>query len=206
MLTPISMIIHQVEQKSEAWHDLRKQHFLTASEAQAIGNNGKGLETLIWNKLSEKYSTAERENFTNKDTERGNDLEGQARSIYQLETGSEVKEVGFVTDENISPIGGASPDGIVEQDGLLEIKCFQDGKHFKYIVEGLSPESQYAWQMQMQMLFTGRQWCDFVAYNPNFKQSLLVMRVFADKTMQDAIKEGLESAEKLVKIIENKLK
>ena len=199
------MTIHNVQQQTDEWYELRRKYPLTASKAQAIGNNGKGLETLVWSAMAEVYSTAEKESFSTKDTDRGNELESNARALYEMKTGNKVQEVGFVTDESISSVGGASPDGLVEDDGLIEIKCFDDVKHFKYSVQGLTPESQYEWQTQMQMLFTGRQWVDFVAYNPNIKESLLIMRIFADKEKQDKIKEGLKKGEEMIKSIEAKL-
>lgn len=202
---------HNVIQQSEEWFELRKQYPLTASNAQAIGNNGKGLETLVWEKLSEKYSSAEKEQFTNGHMDRGNELESQARELYQLETGNSVEEVGFVTDLKVSKVGGASPDGLVNKDGLFETKAFADTKHFKAVVEFLKTgtfeiEPQYMWQMQMQMLFTGRKWCDFVPYNPNFKQSLLIKRVLPDLEMQVKIREGLIKGEKIISDIEANLK
>ncbi len=205
------MKIHNVEQQTEEWFELRKQYPLTASKAQAIGNNGKGLESLIWVVLSEKYSSAPKESFSTEDTERGNELEPQARELYELETGNTVETVGFVTNEKVSKVGGASPDGLVNKDGLLEIKAFADTKHFKAIVDfkktgTFEIESQYVWQMQMQMLFTGRKWVDFLAYNPNYSQSLLIQRVKADKEMQSKIKEGLEKGENIIKEIEANLK
>jgi putative phage-type endonuclease len=201
------MKIHNCEQKSPEWYALRLQYPLTASEAQAIGNNGKGLETLCMEKLAEKYSSADKELYTNKDLERGVDLEAEARSLYELETGNEVEVVGFVTNEKVSKIAGASPDGLVGKDGNLEIKAFADTKHFKMAVEfqktgDFEIESQYIWQMQMQMLITGRKWTDFVAFNPNFKQSLLVKRVLPDKEMQTKIKDGLKKGEKIINEIE----
>jgi hypothetical protein len=60
--------------------------------------------------------------------------------------------------------------------------------------------------MQQQMLFTGRKWCDFVPYNPNYAQSLLIKRVEADLVMQDQIIAGLKIGESLLKEIENQLK
>lgn len=194
---------HNVEQGSEEWFFLRLEYPLTASEAQAIGNQGKGLETLVWSKLAEKYSQAPRDTYTNKDLERGKELEPIAREIYELETGNKVEQVGFITNEKISKVGGASPDGMMK-NGLVEIKCFEDKKHFQNIVNGLEIESQYMWQMQMQMLFTERKWCDFVAYNPNFTKSLLIKRVEQDKEMQDKIVKGLEIGEKLLKEITQK--
>lgn len=200
------MEIHKdLEQRTDEWYELRRKYPLTASNAQAIGNNGKGLETLVWSVLADKYSFADKENITNKDMERGVELEAQARAIYELETGNTVTEVGFVTNEKVSPVCGASPDGIVGDDGLLEIKCFDDAKHFKYAVNGLEIESQYEWQVQMQMLVTERKWCDFVAYNPNYKKSLLVKRIEADEEKQKQIIEGLGIGAKLIKEIESKL-
>lgn len=189
--------IHNVDQGSEEWFALRLQYPLTASEAQAIGNQGKGLETLVWKKLSEKYSSGIDEDLSNKDLRRGKELEPLAREMYELKTGNTTKIVGFVTNESISKVGGASPDGFSE-DGLIEIKCFEDKKHFQGIVNGIEIEPQYMWQMQMQMLFTERNWCDFVAYNPNFEDSLLIKRVWADKEMQDSIIKGLQMGEQLL--------
>lgn len=203
--------VHSVEQGSDEWFALRLQYPLTASNAQAIGNQGKGLETLVWEKLAEKYSTADKEKYTNKHLDRGVDLEPLARQMYELETDNEVIEVGFVTNDSISKVGGASPDGLVNEDGLIEIKAFDDTKHFKSIIEvkktgSFKIESQYLWQIQQQLLFTGRKWCDFVAYNPNYKQSLLIQRVEIDPDMQEKIIVGLKVGEELLKEIEDNLK
>ena len=191
---------HKVIQGSEEWFALRLKYPLTASHAQAIATGGKGLETLCWDKMAEKYSDAPRVSYTNEHLERGIELEGQARSIYELETCLAVSEVGFVTNKSISNVAGCSPDGIVEK-GLIEIKCFEDKKHFKMIKQGIVIESQYQWQMQMQMLFTGAEFCDFVLYNPNYRESLLVERVLPDKEKQDKILEGLKKGEELLKEI-----
>lgn len=202
---------YNVEQRSDEWFSLRKQYILTASEAQAIGNIGKGLETLIWNKLAEKHSNGEKDVYTNKDLVRGIELEPQAISIYELKTGNKVDKVGFITDDEISMVGGASPDGAVGEDGNIEVKCFDDVKHFKIVVDfnktgSFDVESGYLWQVQMQMLFTGTKWTDFIAFNPNFKQSILIKRILPDLEMQSKIKEGLKRGEQIIKEIENNLK
>lgn len=197
----MSLKIHNVEQGTDEWFELRLKYPLTASKSQAIGSCGKGLETLCWDKMAEKHSEAPRESYTNEHLERGNELEEQARAIYELTTGNTVVEVGFVTDTSISKVGGVSPDGLVGEDGLVEIKCFADTKHFKMTRKGIEIESQYMWQIQMQLLFTGREWCDFVAYNPNYEKALLVERVFPDKEKQDKIKAGLKKGEELLKEI-----
>ena len=202
------MQIINIQQKTPEWFALRIKYPLTASEAQAIANQGKGLETHVWEKMTEKFSVADKEKYINKDLERGVELEPLARNMYELQTGNKVDEVGFVINENMSSVGGASPDGmIVAQNGLLEIKCFDDKKHFQMIIDSKETDdfkidSQYEWQMQMQMLFTETDWCDFMAYNPNFKESMLIKRVYADKTKQEEIIKGLKQGEELINKIQ----
>ncbi len=200
--------IHNVEQKSEEWFKLKEKYPLSASEGQAIGNAGKGLETLCYEVLSKKYSKGNNERISNKDTERGNELEPLARHIYELRNNCKVIEVGFVTDEGISKVGGVSPDGdVLGTDGLVEFKAFADQKHFETICEfnetgTFKVESKYEWQTQMQMLFTGKKWVDFCPYNPNYKESLLTVRIYRDEEKIQAIREGLKKGEELLNNIE----
>lgn len=198
------MLVHNVRQRTPEWHALRQKYSLTASNAQAIGNQGKGLETLVYEVLATKYSTAEKDDYSNKDLERGEELEPQARAMYELETGNEVTEVGFVTNEEISKMGGASPDGLVGDDGLVEIKCFEDVKHFKMTLGDFEIESKYEWQIQMQLLITERKWCDFVAFNPNYKKSLLIKRIYPDEVKFEALRVGLKIGEEIINKIEAK--
>lgn len=202
------MQIIKISQGTPEWFELRLKYPLTASNAQAIGNNGKGLETLVWEKLAERYSSQDKEKYTNKDLERGIELEPLAREMYELQTGNNVDEVGFVINDKVSKVGGASPDGlIVAQNGLVEIKCFEDKKHFKMIVEKnqtgtFKIDPEYEWQMQMQLLFTETDFVDFIAYNPNYKENLLIQRVLPNKEMQDEIIKGLQKGEELINNIE----
>jgi len=203
------MKIHPCLQKSPEWYKLREQYPLTASNAQAIGNGGQGLKTLCHKVLSEKYSRNDKEKYTNEDLERGNELEPLARELYELRTSNKVKKVGFVTDDEISKVGGASPDGDVENsDGLIEIKAFADQKHFDLICElhengSFEVETKYYWQMQQQMLFTGKKWVDYCLFNPNYPESLLIQRVMRDEEKIKAIREGLKTGEDLLTKIEN---
>lgn len=204
------MKIHKVEQKSKEWFELRIQYPLTASKAQAIATAGKGLETLCLSKMSERYSTGEKEYFSGKDTDRGNELEPQAITVYELKNNVEVEEIGFVTNDSISKMGGVSPDGHVGDDGMVEVKCHNDEIHFKNVLEfkktgTIKIESGYMWQMQMQLLFTGRKWCDHIKFNPNFKDSLIVVRVTPDAVMQKKILDGLKKGEEIIKEIEKNI-
>lgn len=198
-------LIFNFPQKSEEWYKTKEQYPLSASNAQAIGNQGKGLETLVNETLAKKYSIQDYEKrYTNDDLERGIELEPLARSIYELRTEQKVEEVGFVTDEEISKVGGASPDGIVgDFEGLVEIKSFNNEKHFELICQyketgTFDIESKYQWQMQQQILFTGAKWCDYVAFNPNYKESMLIQRVYRDEEKIEKIKQGLKLGEELL--------
>ena len=171
-------IIKEIEQQSPEWFKIRKGK-MTASHAQAIGNAGKGLETYVYDLVAEEYSSAEKEQFSNEHTERGNELEEVARGIYELENNVDVEQVTFIEyDEYV----GCSPDGLVGENGLIEIKSPNDTEYLKYLIFGESQiDTKYIWQCQMQMLITGRNWNDLVIYSPNFKKSMLVYRIIPDK-------------------------
>jgi putative phage-type endonuclease len=189
------MIIHNIEQGSAEWFAVRKLK-LTASKADAIATAGKGLETLCLELVAEAYSKAEPERYTNEAMERGNQLEAEARGMYEaLNDFLQVQEVGFV---EYSKFVGCSPDGLVGDDGLVEIKCPQDKTYANYLIIG-DIDSKYAWQMQMQMLITGRKWCDYVVYNPNFKRSCIIVRVEADKEKQEKLLAGFKKGEEILK-------
>jgi len=190
-------MIHYIEQGTPEWHALRKNK-MTASHACEIGNAGKGLESYCYEIIAEKYASST-ESYTNEHLERGVELEGQARAIYELQTGQTVEQIGFYEhDEYV----GCSPDGIVGE-GLIEIKCHNNVKHVQLIC-GSPIEPKYIWQMQMQMLLMEKKWCDYVAYNPNYEKSLHIVRVLPDPDMQEKIKVGLEKGKVLLQEIEAK--
>ena len=206
-----SMKIHKVEQGSDEWFALKNDYPLSASKAQAIATAGAGMETVVHEALTEKYSSADRESYTNEHIERGNDLEEDARAIYELEHKVTVEEVGFITDDKLSTKGGVSPDGLVGKDGLTEIKCIMDKAYLLKLIQVgnvgvFKIDSAHEWQMQQQMLFTKRKWVDYCIYNPNFSQPLLVQRVKADPEKQQKILTGLKLAEKHYDRLEESVK
>lgn len=195
------MQIHKVEQKTDEWYALRRGR-LTASEAQAIGNNGKGLETLVLCLMAEKYASVQEEKYNNGDMDRGNELEAQARSIYELERGVTVEQVGFISEGDYA---GCSPDGLIGEDGGIEIKCPNNVKYFSLLLNGEKAiDTAYIWQVQMNLLLTGRKWWDLVFYSPNYTESMKVFRIVPDKKMHEALKEGLKIGELKIKEIEKK--
>ena len=98
------------------------------------------------------------------DMQRGIQLEPLAVTEYELKTGRDTETVGFVLHPSI-PRAGASPDRLVEADGLLEVKCPKAANHLDYIRGGIVPV-EYRKQMLWEMACTGRQWVDFVSYSP----------------------------------------
>lgn len=193
------MTIHDVIQGSFEWQELRKGR-ITASHAQTIGANGKGLETYISDLMAEYYSLEQDEAYTNEDMERGTAYEDTARSAYELTTGETVKQVGFIEhDEYI----GCSPDGLVGEDGGIEIKCLNNRNHFG-LVMGAEIKSKHVWQIQMCLYLTGRKWWDYVAYNQNYAKSLIIRRVEPDKERFEKLEKGFEKAKKLIQEIKQK--
>jgi predicted phage-related endonuclease len=118
----------------------------------------------------------------------GTDTEPQARMAYELMTGETVAETGFVPHPTIAGFG-ASPDGLVGADGLIEIKCPNSATHIETLLDGKVP-SQYMIQMQVQMMCTGREWCDFVSFDPRMPgdMNFWMQRVHADHASQTHIK------------------
>lgn len=189
------MIVHDVIQGSEAWHELRLGKFTGSTAANAMLTKGKaadeigeGLFTLLYQKVAETVTGESQESFQgNVHTERGTALEPYAVTHYEEQFYQSVTRVGFV---EVSDYIGCSPDGFVGDDGMIEIKCPSGTEFVRYVaqlVEGKLPvdavPKQYMAQMQWQMWVCGRAWCDFVVYNPDFTPlEMLTCRVYPDQT------------------------
>lgn len=187
------MKIHKIKQLSEEWFDLHSSR-MTASNAQAIQANGKGLETYIYKLLSEKYSN-NREHYTNPDMERGIELEEQARMTYEIEH-EKVEEVGFIEHDDMV---GCSPDGLIGEDGGLEIKCVNDVNFFKLIVNGEKAiDKKYYWQCQMSLYISKRKWWDLMFYNPNFDNNTIIFRQELNMSDKEKLIIGLEKGKRLL--------
>ena len=189
------MKIYHMEQRSDEWYQMRKLKF-TASDASTILAMGKGLDTLIGEKLAEYYSSGNYEeytdNFTNKHIQRGVDFEDKAKTIYELETGSKVSTVGLVV---LNDYTACSPDGLVDEDGLIEIKNHSD-KVFLNLLETGKIDKKYYNQIQMQLYVTGRKWCDYFGFNPNFEPCYFKLRVYPDidtfQRLDEALRYGTQ--------------
>jgi putative phage-type endonuclease len=184
-------IYKDINQGSPEWFEIRVGK-VTASHAQAIGNNGKGLDTYLLGVVSEMFSSAQKDQYSNEHTERGNELEPLARSMYELQENVEVEEIGFA---EYNDFVGCSPDGLVGDDGMIEIKCPDDKTYFNLLMNE-NIDSSYIWQCQMNLLILEKKWCDLIFYNPNFEKSMKIFRLKPDKEMFSRLKEGFAKAEK----------
>ena len=180
------MQIHNFEQHSDDWYRIRLGK-LTASHAATIKTAGQGLETLCFDLAAERLTGIAKDNFQTPAMQQGNELEDNARTLFELQTGLAVTQVGFVElDDYI----GCSPDGLIGEDAGLEIKCPQDNTFTRYLYDGkIKPE--YFCQMQMNMLITNRPRWYYVVYNPHFNPSIVVKEVFTDGEYQEALAQGL---------------
>lgn len=113
--------------------------------------------------------------FISSEMQWGTENEPLARAAYEVSTGSFVEQIGFVDHPAILR-AGASPDGLVGDDGLLEIKCPKSATHIQYILDGVVP-AQYQPQMLWQMACCGSQWCDFVSFDPRLPAHVQLFKV-----------------------------
>jgi len=137
--------------------------------------------------VAERLSGSVADSFTNAAMQWGTDTEPQARAMYSFETGQEVDETGFHDHPTIA-MSGASPDGLAGANGLVEIKCPNTATHIATL-RGGGIDRKYILQMHWQMACTGREWCDFVSFDPRLplEMQLFVQRVNLDPALLSEI-------------------
>jgi len=133
--------------------------------------------------------------------ERGTELEPMAREFYELASGNEVQEVGFCLHDVL--MAGVSPDGLVGEDGGLEIKCPAPHNHVAYLREGKLP-TKYKQQVMGCLWVTGRDWWDFVSYHESMPA--LIVRVHRDEDYINALATEVAKAVDTIEIEVNRLK
>lgn len=130
--------------------------------------------------VAERLTGQPTEMFSNAAMQWGTDTEAEARDAYSFFRDVDVAEIGFV-DHPVIGMSGASPDGLIGTDGLVEIKCPNTATHIATL-QGRSVPSKYITQINWQMACTGRQWCDFASYDPRLPEA---MRLFVHRVERD---------------------
>lgn len=180
-------------QRTAEWHSARRGK-VTASRIEDIvrllrnGNYSAARKNYAAELVTQRLTGKDPEVLTNEYIEWGIAQEPFAREAYTQRTGNVVVEVGFIDHPRL-PYAGASPDGLVGDDGLIEIKCPSLATHIETLLTE-EVKDQYRYQMLWQMVCTGRKWCDFVSFDPRAAPD---MQLFIKRFERDEVEiENLE--------------
>jgi hypothetical protein len=183
-------------QGSELWLKLRCGYVTASRVKDAIDVTTKGKFTAARAEyrselISERLTGIPYPRFVTRDMQWGLDHEAEARAAYELHAEELVDTTGFVIHPQVSMFG-ASPDGLVGNDGLIQIKCPSTKTHLDWIQTGVVPVD-HVFQMLAEMSCTGREWCDFVSFDPRMPShlQLFVRRYERDEKLIRAQDEGI---------------
>ena len=187
-------MIEMMEQGTEEWFTIRIGKVTASRVADVIAKTKTGYSATRDNYMAqlvcERLTGQKGESFSNAAMQHGTDTEPLARAAYEALQDVLVDEVGFVPHPSIER-AGASPDGLVGDDGLLEIKCPNTATHIETLLSQTVP-GKYNTQMQFQMACTGRQWCDFVSFDNRLPEEL---QLFVKRVPRDTVFIRLIEAE-----------
>lgn len=185
---------YDIEQGSVDWYNLRLG-IVTASHFKDVLNKKTGRMTYMMSKVAERQQEASRETFQSDAMKMGVENEQFARKYYEDWSQREVKLVGFVKMGGL----GSSPDGLVNEDGIIEIKCSEGPTHYRLILKAekngvKEMPSVYVPQVQGNLWITERKWCDFISYDPKgINTPFYCARVIRDDNyINDILKSACE--------------
>ena len=201
------------QQRTSEWFAQRLGKVTASKVADVIARTKSGYSASRENYLAqlvvERFTGQPTESYTNAAMQWGTDQEPFARAAYEHHTGTMVEECGLVLHPEISD-SGASPDGLVGDDGLIEIKCPSTATMIETLLDDKIP-GKYITQMQWQMACTGRAWCDFVCFDPRMPEGLqlYIKRVDRDDAyiadLASEIRKFLAEVEAKVSALQQKL-
>lgn len=198
-----------IEQGTPEWHQLRLGKVTASRVADILARTKTGPSASRQNYLIElalqRTTGIIAESYSNSAMEWGTQTEPQARVAYEVKSGNFVDQVAFVDHPSI-PWFGCSPDGLVSDRGLVEIKCPNSATHWEYF-KYKEPPKKYFIQMQAQLAVTGRDWCDFISFDPRMpeRSQLLIVQVPRDAEfilfMESEVKQFLSEVEAEVNLM-----
>ena len=181
-----------MEQRTEEWFNARLGKVTASRIADLMAKTKSGYSASRDNYMAqltiERLTQKPTEGYTNAAMQWGTDQEPFARAAYETKTGQLVTEVGFIVHPEIDQ-AGASPDGLVGDEGMVEIKCPESKTMIETLLSDKVPD-KYFKQMQWQMACTVRKWCDYVVFDPRMPENLqlCIRRVERDDYIIDEIK------------------
>ena len=184
-----------MEQGSEEWRVARAGSLGASQVHEALARTktgwGASRANLIARLVIERLTGQPVKTYTTAAMQDGIDREPMARCAYEFWSNSDVQQVGLIKHPNIADTH-ASPDGMVNHDGLVEIKCPQPAQHLASL-NGEAIADKYMMQMQWQLRCCERQWCDFVSFCPDFPESMriIIKRVERDDKRIAAMEEEI---------------
>lgn len=173
-----------MDQRSEEWFKARLGKVTASRVADVMARTKSGYSASRANYMAEliceRLTGQPAERFSNAAMQWGTDNEPHAKASYSFMRDAAIEDVGFIPHGRISDFG-ASPDGLIGPDGLIEVKCPNTATHIETLLSD-SIDGKYITQMQVQMACTGRHWCDFVSFDPRLPvdMQLFVKRVERD--------------------------
>lgn len=186
-----------MDQRSEEWFKARLGKVTASRVSDLMARTKTGYSASRANYMAEliceRLTGQPAERFSNAAMQWGNDTEPHAKAAYAFMRDATVEDVGFILHPVIADFG-ASPDGLIGADGLVEIKCPNTATHIETLL-GDGIEGKYLTQMQVQMACTGRQWCDFVSFDPRLpgEMQLFIKRVERDDARIREIEAEVQS-------------
>jgi putative phage-type endonuclease len=173
-----------MEQRSDEWFKARIGKVTASRVADVMARTKSGYSASRANYMAEliceRLTGQPAERFSNAAMQWGTDNEPHAKASYSFMRDAAIEDVGFIPHGTIADFG-ASPDGLIGPHGLIEVKCPNTATHLETLLSE-SIDGKYLTQMQVQMACTGRQWCDFVSFDPRLPvdMQLFVKRVDRD--------------------------
>ncbi|EJF83606.1 lambda exonuclease family protein [Bartonella rattimassiliensis] len=190
-----------MEQRTAQWFQARLGKVTASNVYNVISKTAKGTPTSKYEDykiklITERLTGQTSPYYETEDMRWGIEHEEDALKEYAFIYDTEVTQCGFIQHPTIK-MAGASPDGLIDKDGLIEIKCPRSTTHMRFFIDNeIKPE--YHAQMQFQMACTERKWCDFISYDPRFTNQashlrMKVKRIYRDEKQIKEINQAVEA-------------
>lgn len=174
----------EIIQGSDAWKQLRLGRVTASRVADVVAKTKTGVSAMRGNYMAqlicERLTGVVADSYVSAAMANGTETEPEARAAYCFYQGADVQEVAFILHPKIEQ-AGCSPDGLIGDKGMVEIKSPQPAAHLETLLDQAVP-TKYLTQIMWQLACTGRAWCDYVSYNPSFPEH---MRLFIKRVERD---------------------